>query len=87
MSDMQVTIHDIELAEPAALAKVLDRLTWHWRATEAHIYCRERKPAGCEYGEPAGWLEYLLVMTYDDGGKLRVGCIERAVGVQMEFHS
>lgn len=85
MSQMEITIHNVELAEQPALAKVLDRVTWHWRATKADIYCAPRAD-GSGYN-PAGWLEYLLRMEYDDGGKLTIGCLERSAGAEMEFHS
>lgn len=45
----------------------------------AEIFCADR--------QPHGWLEFVLRISYAGGGGITVGCIQRAVGREFEFHS
>lgn len=82
MIDCTITIHDAGLVETAFLGDVLKRLSQHVHSTGAtsiDIYVNTRKPTG--------WLEYIAVIEYVDNGKLTVGCIQRAPGDSLEFHT
>lgn len=35
----------------------------------------------------AGWLEYSLLVLYPGDRKLVIGCIQRQIGAECEFHS
>lgn len=76
---VKVHIFDFRISEPDALGRALSRLRQFEHVDFANIYCTERKPDG--------WLEYILQIKYASGGSITIGCIERNVGEQMEFHS
>ena len=80
-----ITIHNYEVHEPEFLAKVLHRASFHQDVYSIDVYCNER--AGKLRSDPEGWCEYILRIEYRSGGKLTIGCIERSLGADMEFHS
>lgn len=83
---MNITVHDPELAEDAALEASL-RLCANHRPAEAHIYVEARVPEDAPAHRHPGWLEYIIALTYPSGSKLTVGMIERSPGSGFEFHS
>ena len=84
-SDAIVHIHGFADSEPGLLGDVLERLRRFENVAEAHIYVQPRKPESA-LSDP-GWAEYLTQLSFTDGGKLTLGCIQRKPGMQTEFHS
>ena len=79
-----VTIKNLEAvgndAEAVGLLQAcVARMAQYNRLENATLYVNERNKEG--------WLEYFMVMQYDDGGKLTVGALQRNTGMQFEFHS
>lgn len=37
--------------------------------------------------QPSGWLEYSMVVRRGEQIQIAIGCIQRAVGAEIEFHS
>ena len=37
--------------------------------------------------QTSGWLEYLLVLQLENNRSLTIGCIQRSLGAECEFHS
>ena len=80
-----ITIHSYEEHEPEFLAKVLHRAKSFVGVDRIDIHCNQR--AGKMRSDPEGWCEYILVIKFVSGASLTIGCIERHVGAEMEFHS
>ena len=81
---MNLTIHYVEESEPAFLKVCVDRvIDFYGRRNDVtvtpQIYCRKRMSDG--------WLEYVLVLPYQDGGQISVAAIQRNLGHEVEFHS
>lgn len=80
-----INIHDVDWAEPAFLGEVLTRIAQHQHVRWADIYVNKRDTEGKR--NPMGWIEYLVVVQYEDGGKLTFGALQRGLGEPTEFHS
>ena len=67
--------------EPELLNACLIRAQRHLNKTGTKItlYGTER--------DKSGWLEFSMSIEYPDGGRLFLGCIQRTVGAEPEFHS
>jgi hypothetical protein len=90
---MNITIIDEgKLAEPEALGRAVSHASrWHGAYTntdhDADIYVSARSD-GINSREPAGWLEYLIVLKRPDGERsMTIGMVQRSVGAEFEFHS
>jgi hypothetical protein len=82
---VNITVHDSQDAEPKFLGEVLTRLACHQHVEKADVFVNKRDTEG--YRNPLGWIEYLMVIVYTTGGKLTIGCLQRALGEQTEFHT
>jgi len=68
------------------LAAVFARVILHVpQAKTITIHASDRRPTDAR-SDP-GWLEWIIVYEYRDGGKLTVGAIQRTPGADYEFHS
>jgi hypothetical protein len=56
----------------------------HQDGSSATIYCTDRVPEG---KSDAGWLEFVLHVSYATGGEMFIGCIQRKLGAEFEAHS
>lgn len=82
-----------ERAKPEDLAlldeclKRICRFSSGSRIKRVDLYLGSRVSADAlEYKHP-GWLEHILVVGWESGRRITVGCIQREVGGQLEFHS
>lgn len=82
-----IHIHQAELAEDRLLFDVLQRVRQYQNAREVNVHVQARVPADAPAYKHPGWLEYLVVVDFEDGGKLTVGAIQRTVDAATEFHS
>lgn len=82
---MKIEIHDAQDAEPKFLGEVLSRLCFHQNINTVDLYVNKRNTDGRR--NPLGWIEYLAVLKYMDGGKLTIGCLQRGLGEPTEFHT
>lgn len=87
---MDIQVIDAERAydEPEFFAAVMAKAARHThRAKAITVYCAARIPDDApQYNNPQ-WLEYGISISYEDGGKLFIGAIQRAKGRDIEFHS
>ena len=60
----------------------LQRLTLHGDPANVNSATLHISPR-----RPSGWLEYLLAVEWVSGGRITIGCIQRTVGAECEFHS
>lgn len=84
---MIIEIHDRELAEDEALAKALALAQRHQHLERCDIYVQPRVPLDAPDYKHPGWLEYIVRFTYETGGGLTVGLIQRRPGEAFESHS
>ncbi len=80
----RLNITGIELVEDVDLplfneAIVRARRHLHEPGGEGRLYISAR--------QKSGWLEYALHIQYGGGGGLFIGCIQRGIGEQCEFHT
>lgn len=67
---------------------VMRRIARHMtQAKVIDIYPTGRVPDNAPAYKHPGWLEWMVRITYRDGGGLTIGCIQRKVGAEFEFHS
>lgn len=83
---MQVIVHNFEIADPAHLAKCLERIS---AEVPVDTPADERPPCEifCAKRSPTGFLEYGIKLTYVSGRCIYVGAIQRWAGAEVEFHS
>ncbi len=74
-----ITINNREQADPEHLEKALRCALRHETAVEANIYVQPRRDNG--------WLEYVVRVTYESGGGMTIGVIQRTPGAEVECHS
>lgn len=53
---------------------------------EIQIVINQRVPADAEPYKHPGWLEYTMSIRHNDSFLL-IGCIQRTIGAEIEFHS
>ena len=81
---MKVEIINFEESEPAMLQVCLERVRrWFGPMIKDSAPCEIH----CNAREPSGWLQYVLKLTYPEGGQIWVAAIQRTVGAEVEFHS
>lgn len=67
------------------LFSVLQRLSWFVpNASKIVVHTSDRVAEG---KSDAGWLEWIIVITWKRGGTMTVGAIQRGIGEKTEFHS
>lgn len=77
---LQINILNKEVAEDEAMRQAFNRVVRHMHgAIKVDIHCVNRKPDG--------WLEYLLVFDYANGGNLTIGMVQRGLSRDFEFHT
>lgn len=81
-----ITLHNFEDVELPFLNDVLERVAQHQHVATADIYINPRIK-NPHRSNPLGWIEYLVVLRYEDGGKLTIGAIQRGFNQPTEFHS
>lgn len=83
-----VTLHGVENLVDAdneammLLRAALQRAHRHQNVEKVVVFCEERNDEG--------WLEYIMVIHYtpaSGSGKMTIGCIQRKLGDEFEFHS
>lgn len=73
--------------EPEFFAAVMARVARHTHgAKEITVYCNPRNPETIQDATP-GWIEYGFNISYEDGGRLFIGAIQRKPDADIEFHS
>ena len=78
--ELQINILNKEVAEDEAMRQVFNRVIRHMHGTiKVDIHCAKRKLDG--------WLEYLLVFDYANGGSLTIGMVQRSLNHDFEFHT
>lgn len=89
-----ITIHNAEVLQTAEDQKVLNaavsRATmWHYHHCDIFLNPRVVEQEGKNYySDPIGWIEFTLICRDAEGTRLlTVGCIQRANGRDIEFHS
>lgn len=87
-SRLNIEVVSIQLAEPEMLAACFTRLTrFSHNAKTARIVCQARVPESAFEWKHPGWCEYLMHLEFISGGALTIGCVQRKVGAEIEFHS
>lgn len=79
---MNLTLRNLEEVGPDDVALVhacIDRAMQHQHVVAVSIQCAARNREG--------WLEFIMMFGYDDGGTLTVGALQRKPGEPFEFHS
>lgn len=61
------------------LQAVLQRVSMHQNVEDVRVYANRR--------DAEGWLEFITIFRYRDGGSLTVGALQREPGAPFEFHS
>jgi len=82
---MNITIYNQNDVEPKFLGEILTRLAYHQHVATAKIVVNKRNTDGRR--DPLGWIEYLVQVEYEDGGKLTIGALQRGLNEPTEFHS
>ena len=80
---MKLTVYGLNHCQPEdrmLFDGVITRLLQYNHLDTAELHVNARR-------EDDGWLEYLLLLTFVDGGKLTVGCIQRGMYRSIEFHT
>lgn len=86
--DIQVIDAELTKAEPEFFAAVMATAARHThRAKEIKVFCAARIPDDAPPYKNPQWLEYSISISYEDGGKLFIGAIQRTKGATVEFHS
>lgn len=83
---MNITIFDYQDHEPEFLDACIRRAKQHENVLEVRIYVNPRETRQGK-SNPCGWIEYIMMFLYKDGGTLTVGAIQRELHGEMEFHS
>lgn len=87
-SRLNIEVVSVLLAEQEMLAACFTRLArFAHNAKLARIVCEERVPAEAPAYKHPGWCEYLLYIEFTTGGSLTIGCLQRTIGAEIEFHS
>lgn len=80
---MQLTIAsnnvDLKPEDGALLVAAIDKSRQYEKADTATLYLSERRKDG--------WLEFMLCIEWKGGRRFTLGCIQREVGAEVEFHS
>ena len=80
--DIKIIGVDLAISDGKMLAACLAKATYHLHGAKSiDIYCSERKSNG--------WLEYSMMIYYKGEREhmLQLGCIQRTIGADIEFHS
>ncbi len=81
---MKIEIINFEASEPAMLQTCLERVRrWFGPMIRDSAPCEIH----CTARESSGWLQYILKLTYPEGGQMWVGAVQRQPGAEVEFHS
>jgi hypothetical protein len=71
--------------EPEAFGKACQRMAQYSSTSDWRLHCPDRSKGR---GDPAGWLEYLMVQNREDNTTgIVIALIQREVGAEFEFHS
>lgn len=84
---MQVILENFDELGPdnmPLLTACLQRIAMHQNVTQATVIISARQTEKHSY---PGWLEFLLRVEYEHGGKLTIGALQRKPGEPFEFHS
>ncbi len=79
--DIEIVGAALAANEPQFLSAVLARVPRHIHAAEKiSIYCAERRALD-------GWMEWTMRVDYKSKHGITIGCVQRRVGADVEFHS
>lgn len=59
----------------------------NWSDCRLVLLIRERVPADAPAYKHPGWLEYGMQVIRPSGSQMYIGCIQRQIGAEPEFHS